>query len=93
MFHEGQPVVATEDPTDTDKAALCASGRKSQSRGVSQARRISYTAIATHYPLIEDAALAREAERLPLEHARAGGAHRALLAQQNQSYDWSPTCC
>ena len=67
MFHDGRLVLATDDPADTDKISALRFRTQKQIELVLACPGDLDTAIATHYPLIEDAALDREAERLLLE--------------------------
>jgi type IV pilus assembly protein PilB len=67
MFHEGQLVIATDDPADSDKLSALRFRTQKPIELVLASPGELDTAIATHYPLIEDAALDREAERLLLE--------------------------
>jgi type IV pilus assembly protein PilB len=81
MFHEGQLVIATDDPADTDKLSALRFRTQKPIEVVLASPADLNTAIATHYPLIEDAALEREAERL-LEQNIEPSAPVERLAQQ-----------
>ncbi len=67
MFHDGQLVIATDDPADSDKLSALRFRTQKPIELVLASPGELETAIATHYPLIEDAALNQEAERLLLE--------------------------
>jgi type IV pilus assembly protein PilB len=67
MFHDGRLVIATDDPTDNDKISALRFRTQKQIEVVLASPGDLDTAIATHYPLIEDKALNSEAERLLLE--------------------------
>ena len=64
MFHEGRLVIATDDPADNDKLSLLRFRTQKPIEVVLASPRDLDTAIATHYPAIEDAALESEADRL-----------------------------
>jgi type IV pilus assembly protein PilB len=64
MFHEGQLVIATDDPADNDKLSFLRFRTQKQIEVVLASPKDLDTSIATHYPAIEDAALESEADRL-----------------------------
>jgi type IV pilus assembly protein PilB len=66
MFHAGQLVIATDDPTDTEKLSALRFRTQKSIEAVLATPADLDIAIATHYPAIEDAALVSEAERLLL---------------------------
>jgi type IV pilus assembly protein PilB len=82
MFHEGQLVIATDDPADNDKLSTLRFRTPKPIEVVLASPTDLDTAIATHYPLIEDAALDREAERVLSQSIAATEAPVERLAQQ-----------
>jgi type IV pilus assembly protein PilB len=64
MFHEGRLVIATDDPADNDKLSLLRFRTQKPIEVVLASPQDLDTAIATHYPAMEDAALESEADRL-----------------------------
>jgi type IV pilus assembly protein PilB len=82
MFHEGQLVIATADPADSDKLSALRFRAQNPIEVVLASPSDLDTAIATHYPLIEDAALEREAERLLEQNIERSEAPVERLAQQ-----------
>jgi type IV pilus assembly protein PilB len=64
MFHEGKLVIATDDPADSEKLSALRFRAQKPIEFVLASPTALNTAIATYYPLTEDAALDREAERL-----------------------------
>lgn len=64
MFHEGQLIVATDDPADNDKMSALRFRTQKPIEVVLASSTDLDTAIATHYPAIDAAALAFEADRL-----------------------------
>jgi hypothetical protein len=82
MFHEGQLVIATDDPADTDTLSALRFRTQKPAEVVLASPGDLDSAIATHYPLIEDAALAREAEQLLENNIESVEALVERLAQQ-----------
>ena len=82
MFQDGQLVVATDDPADSDKLAAVRFRTQKRIEIVLASPLDIQTAIATHYPLIEDAALSREAERLLLENVEPTAPIERLAQQK-----------
>ena len=82
MMHRGKLVIATDDPTDSDKVSAVAFRAQTSIETVLASPRDLQTAIATHYPLIEGALLDREAERLLQENIGPRTAPVERLAQQ-----------
>lgn len=82
MIHEGQLVIATDDPADIEKLSALRFRTQMPMEVVLASPADLDTAIATHYPLIEDAALDREAERLLREHIDPTEPAVERLAQQ-----------
>ena len=64
MFHEGQLIVATDDPADNDKMSALRFRTQKPIEVVLASSTDLDTAIAIHYPAIDAAALAFEADRL-----------------------------
>ncbi len=82
MFHAGKLVIATDDPADSDKVSAVRFRTQKPIEIVLASPTDLDTSIATHYPLIEDAALDCEAERLLQEHSEPAMAPVERLAQQ-----------
>jgi type IV pilus assembly protein PilB len=82
MFHDSQLVIATDDPADSDKVSALRFRTQKPIELVLASPVDLDTAIAKHYPLIEDAALEREAERLLEERIEPATASVERLAQQ-----------
>ena len=82
MFHEGKLVIATDDPADSDRVAALRFRAQKPIEVVLASPTDLETAIATHYPLIEGAALDREADRMLEEHSEPATAPLERLAQQ-----------
>jgi type IV pilus assembly protein PilB len=82
MFHDGQLVVATDDPADSDKVSALRFRTQKQIEMVLASPVDIQTAIATHYPLIEDSTLSRESERLLLEHVEPSAPIERLAQQK-----------
>jgi type IV pilus assembly protein PilB len=82
MYHEGQLVIATDDPANTDTLSALRFRTQKPVEVVLASPGDLDRAIATHYPLIEDAALAREAERLLENNIESVAAPVEQLAQQ-----------
>jgi type IV pilus assembly protein PilB len=82
MFDEGQLVIATDDPADNDTLSALRFRTQKPIEVVLASPADLDTAIATHYPLIEDAALVREAERLLEQRIEPTEAPVERLAQQ-----------
>lgn len=82
MFHEGHLVVATDDPADSDKLSTLQFRAQKSIELVLASTADLDTAIATHYPLIENAALDSEADRiLSGQHAEPVAPPAERLAQ------------
>ena len=73
MFHEGHLVIASDDPADNDTLSMLRFRAQQPIDVVLASPKDLDTAIATHYPAIDDAALESEADRL-LEEDRAPAA-------------------
>lgn len=82
MFHDGKLIVATDDPADSDKLSAVRFRTQKQIEAVLASPVDIQTAIATHYPLIEDAALSSEAERLLLDKAEPTAPIERLAQQK-----------
>jgi len=82
MFHEAQVVIATDDPTDNDKLCQLRIRTDRPVEFVLASPTDLETAIATHYALIEDDALGREADRILGQHTQPAEAPVERLAQQ-----------
>jgi type IV pilus assembly protein PilB len=82
MFHEGQIVVASDDPADSSKLATLRVLTQKPIEVVLAAPTDLDAAIATHYPMLDDELLNSEADRL-LQHAKEPAERPIeLLAQQ-----------
>jgi type IV pilus assembly protein PilB len=82
MMHGGKLVIATDDPADNDRVSAVRFRTQMPIEMVLANPRDLETAIATHYPLIEDALLDREANRVLQENIRPAAAPIERLAQQ-----------
>lgn len=82
MFYEGQLVIATDDPADNDKLSALRFRTQKPIEIVLAPPADLDTAIATHYPLIEDAALDSEADRLRRQRIEPMEPPVECLAQQ-----------
>ncbi len=71
MLHDGELVIATDDPSDTEKLSALRFRTQRSIEAVLATPADLDTAIATHYPAIEDAALDSEVDRLLEQHAAA----------------------
>lgn len=82
MFHDAQVVIATDDPADNDKLSQLRFRTDKPVEFVLASPADLATAIATHYPLIEDAALGLEVERILEQHIEPTETPVERLAQQ-----------
>ena len=82
MLHQGLLVIATDDPTDNDKLSTLRFLAQKPIEVVLATPADLDTAIATHYPMLEDTLLNSEADRMLQEGSEPAERPVERLAQQ-----------